>query len=154
MRKPIEVSNILFYGRKNISWDDVETYMKKYQGQTYEIREYQDKIKINLTSIDEYTSSKYTRSLKGTLAKAKANIAQIIPELIENASNRRWINNNAPKHKNNASKGWYRYDSFFSFPVKASGEKGIRMIDYMCTIIVMENDTGMYLYDIINIKKK
>ena len=33
----------------------------------------------------EYTGSKYTYKLKGTVAKAKANAAQGIPELLETA---------------------------------------------------------------------
>ncbi len=37
---------------------------------------------------DEYAHSEYTYSLKGAYAKAKANAAQVIPELIEIASER------------------------------------------------------------------
>ncbi len=150
----VRVETVLFFGRKNISWNEVEKYMKKYQGKCYSVNESKETIKVNLTSIDEFVSSKYTRRLKGTLAKAKANIALTIPELIGNATNRRWIQNNDEKHRNNASKGWYRYDAFFSLPVKAENENEKRWNNYSCTIIVNANDTGMYLYDIINIKKE
>ena len=49
-----------------------------------------------------------------------------MPELIENATNRRWLENKSIKHVNNAEKGWYRYDVYFSVPVKAENEDEIR----------------------------
>lgn len=128
--------------------------MKKYQGNSYMVEEYGDEINVNMMSIDEYISSKYTRGLKGTLAKAKANIAQILPELIQSATNRRWIDNNDEKHKNNANKGWYRYDVFFSLPIKAEDDEDIHWNKYRATMIVRANDRGQFLYDIINIKKE
>lgn len=152
--KNILVSKIIFRGRKNISWDAVGEYMKKYQGNSYMVEEYGDEINVNMMSIDEYISSKYTRGLKGTLAKAKANIAQILPELIQSATNRRWIDNNDEKHKNNANKGWYRYDVFFSLPIKAEDDEDIHWNKYRATMIVRANDRGQFLYDIINIKKE
>ncbi len=152
--KYIRVPAIKYCGRKNIDWDAVKKDMKAFQGKVYrQIANDQD-IRVNLTSIDEYTSSKYTRGLKGTYAKAKANIIQIIPELIINATNQRWVPNNAEKHSNNACNGWYRYDSFFALPVQAKGEDSVRWNEYRCTIIVNANDNGLFLYDIINIKKE
>ena len=128
--------------------------MKRYQGNRFIIEESQETIKVNIRSIDEYVSSKYTRQLKGTLAKAKANLASIIPELISSASNRRWVQNNDDKHRNDAKQGWIRYDAYFSLPVQAENESEKRWNKYRCTIIIESNDTGMYLYDIINIKKE
>lgn len=40
---------------------------------------------------DEFTESRYTKKLRGALAKAKANAAQVIVEMLENAKNRRWV---------------------------------------------------------------
>ena len=40
---------------------------------------------------DEYTGSKYTHKLKGGNAKAKANAAQGIPELLEIAEGKHFI---------------------------------------------------------------
>ena len=60
---------------------------------------------------DEYSGSNYTAKLKGALAKAKANAAQGIPEMIEIAENRRFQENLERKHNKNAKYGWYRYDS-------------------------------------------
>ncbi len=150
----IRVNTIDYSGRKNIDWGEVKKAMKSYQGKSYCIKEYDQEIRINLTSVDEFSSSRYTRRLKGTLAKAKANLIGILPELIANATNRRWVPNNAAKHSNNASKGWYRYDGFFALPVKASDESEIRWNRYRCTLIVNSNDNGLFLYDVINIKKE
>lgn len=47
---------------------------------------------------DEYAHSEYTRILKGANSKAKANAAQGIPELIENAYNRKHKENRKEKH--------------------------------------------------------
>ena len=58
------------------------------------------------------------------------------------------------KHRNDAKQGWVRYDAYFSLPVQAENESKKRWNKYRCTIIIESNDTGMYLYDIINIKKE
>ena len=150
--KYIKVNKIIFRGRQNIQWKDVADYLKSFQGKSYKVNENNDLIHINFTTIEAYTGSRYTWKLKGSLAKVKANIVQIIPEMIENASNRRWVENNSEKHNNNASKGWYRYDTFFSVPVQSEDE--VRWNDYRATLIVRINDRGLYLYDIINIKKE
>ena len=71
----------------------MEKYLKKYVGKEYFVREYNDKISIAGDFPDEYTESKYTKSLRGAFAKVKANASQIIEELISSAQNRRWIEN-------------------------------------------------------------
>lgn len=150
----IKIRTVLFRGRKNIDWDEVRDFLKQYQGKSFQNEQYKDIIKINFTSIDEYTSSRYTRGLRGTLAKAKANLAQILPEILSSMTNRRWVENNDAKHENHASKGWYRYDSFFALPVQATDEESPRWNSYRCTVIVNANDKGLFLYDVINIKKE
>ncbi len=77
----------------------MEKYLKKYVGKEYFVREYNDKISIAGDFPDEYTESKYTKSLRGAFAKAKANASQIIGELISCAQNRRWIENKKTKHQ-------------------------------------------------------
>lgn len=150
----VKVEKIIFTGKQNIDWKGVERYMKRFQGKTYRVVQYQDDIHINLLTLEEYTGSQYTWRLKGALAKVKANIVQILPQLLECATNRRWVENQNGKHGNEACKGWYRYDTYFSMPV--ADEKGncIHWNHYSGTIIVRINDMGVYLYDIINIKKE
>ena len=65
----------------------------------------------------EYTGSKYTNSLKGTRAKAKANASTDIPEQIEIAAGKHIRENQEGKHIRNAKNVWYRYDSRFALPV-------------------------------------
>ena len=150
----VKVEKIIFTGRQNIDWHKVKNYMKRFQGEAYRVAEYQDDIQINYTTLEEYTGSKYTWKLKGALAKVKANVVQIIPQLLINATNRRWMENQDKKHGNEACRGWYRYDAYFSMPIMNEQEKCIRWNDYRGTIIVRINDKGFYLYDIINIKKE
>ena len=53
---------------------------------------------------DEYTHSNYTRILKGANAKAKANAAQGLPELIEIATGTRFTEDNRKeKHSKDAN---------------------------------------------------
>ena len=65
----------------------------------------------------EYSGSKYTHSIKGTNAKAKANAVQGISEMIEIAVGKHFRENKESKHWRNAMYGWYRYDSRFAIPV-------------------------------------
>lgn len=150
----IKVEKIIFKGKQNIAWNEVEKYLKRYSGNSYIIKKYDDVIQVNSRFASEYTSSNYTHKLRGGLAKVKANIVQILPELIINATNRRWIENKDNKHNNNAIGGWYRYDVLFSMPVKGDNEKEIRYNYYKATLVVRINDYGNFLYDIINIKKE
>ena len=69
---------------------------------TFIVNEYTDKLQINSLFANEYAESQYTKRLRGSMAKVKANIVQILPQLIENATNRRWIANKNAKHINNA----------------------------------------------------
>jgi len=88
------------------------------------------------------------------IEKTKANLAQVIPEIVKCATNRRWVENKDDKHKENAIGGWYRYDIQFSMRVKDPQKECSSLNYYNGTVIVKINDTGMYLYDIINIKKE
>ena len=70
------------------------------------------------------------------------------------AENKRWIENKDIKHNKDAAKGWYRYDSYFAMPVKGSNEEEERVNIYKATLVVRNSMSGLYLYDIINIKKE
>ncbi len=150
----VQVSEILFKGRQNINWKDVEKYLKKFAGLTFTVREYGDILHINAKFANEYAESQYTKKLRGSLAKTKANIVQVLPQLVQTATNRRWVENKKEKHMNHAGKGWYRYDTYFGVPVQAEKEESIRWNLFSATIVVRINDQGLYLHDIINIKKE
>lgn len=115
---------------------------------------YQDYISIAGGFPNEYAESKYTKTLRGAVAKAKANASQIIESLIVNATNKRWIENKNDKHSKNASEGWYRYDTYFAIPVRGSCEDNIRLNYYSATLVVRKTIKGLFLYDMINIKKE
>lgn len=102
------INDIRFKGRQNIKWDEVEQYLKQYVGEFVEIAESKEIVYIGNELPNEYSSSEYTAKLKGTLAKAKANAAQGILEMIEIAENKRFRENLAKKHNKNAKFGWYR----------------------------------------------
>lgn len=151
----IAVANkILFTGKQNIPWNDVEQYLKQYIKKSFIISETKDVINIHSDFPDEYCESRYTKSLRGAAAKAKANAVIVLPEIIANAYNRRWVENKSDKHENKADGGWYRYDAAFSIPVLDSGISSTRHNIYKCTLIVRIYRGTLMLYDIINIKKE
>lgn len=154
-RKIVVIHDIRFKGKRKIDWNDVENYLKKFIGKFYKIENTQDIVYIGKDLPDEFSGSQDTARLQGTLAKAKANAAQGVPELIKIAVNKRYKNNLASKHNVNAKFGWYRYDSRFALPVY--DEKGkVERYNVFCAEILIRHaaDKKMYLYDIVNIKKE
>ena len=148
----VDIQEIIFNGKQNIPWNDVEKYLRRYIGRKYQVKKYDDLIHIGGEFPDEFTESNYTKKLRGALAKAKANAGQVIGNMLENAENRRWIENKNPKHEKEASGGWYRYDVGFTLPVAHNGESHRNI--YIGTAIVRVQGDTLYLYDIINIKKE
>ena len=69
------IENIIFIGKQNIGWNKVEEYLKIYIGESYIVEETKDVIKIASDFPNEYAESKYTKSLRGSIAKSKANAA-------------------------------------------------------------------------------
>lgn len=108
----VYIEDVVFVNKQNIPWNQVEQYLKKYVGQKYKVEESADVICIASDFPNEYAESKYTKSLRGNVAKAKAN------------------------------------------PVKGSEEKEMRVNIYKATLVVRNSMKGLFLYDIINIKKK
>lgn len=151
----VMIHDIIFKGKKTINWDDVKQYLEDYIGQFYEIADTKDIVYIGKDLPDEYTGSKYTYSLKGANAKAKANAAQGIPELLEIANGKFFRKNTNMKHKWNAKFGWYRYDSRFALPVyNEMGEIDRYNVFHASLLIRHSNDNKLYLYDILDIKKE
>ena len=103
--------------QKREDWKDVEEYLKEYVEEFYEIAETSEKIFISTDFPDEYANSESRIALKGAVAKAKANVAQGIPELIQIATNQEFSENTKKKHIKDAKYGWYRYDVRFALPV-------------------------------------
>lgn len=154
-KKYVRINEIQFKGKRGIDWDDVKSYLRGYVGELHKVTDTMDIICIGSDLPDEYTGSRYTYKLKGTAAKAKANAAQGIPELLEIADNKRHRDNSDERHIRNAKYGWYRYDSRFALPVY--GEKGeVQRYNLFCATMLIRysSDGKLYLYDILDIKKE
>ena len=148
------IENIIFVNKQNIPWNQVEQYLKKIIGTRHMVAETDDVIYIASDFPDEYAESRYTKSLRGNIAKAKANAAQVVGKMIVIATNKRWVENKDIKHAKEAEKGWYRYDTYFGMPVKGSEEQEERLNIYKATLVVRSSMKGLFLYDIVNIKKE
>ena len=151
----VVINDIIFKGKRSINWKDVREYLKEYIGEFYMIATTGEIIYIGSDLPKEYSGSKYTNSIKGTNAKAKANAATGIPELIEIAVGKHFRKNLEDKHKRDAKNGWYRYDSRFALPVYDDKCKLERYNIFHASLLVRHSNNGkMYLYDIIDIKKE
>lgn len=154
-KKIVLINDIRFRGKRKIAWKEVEQYLKEYVGNYYEIAETSERIYIGSEFPDEFTGSKDTKLLKGTLAKAKANATQGIPELIETATNEEFSLNQKEKHKSNAKFGWYRYDTRFALPVYGEDGEIERYNIFNVRMLIRHDQNGKkYLYDMLKIKKE
>ena len=153
--KIVMIHDVRFKGKRKINWKEVESYLKEYVGQCYEIAETAEKIYIGADLPDEFSWSADTKRLKGTLAKAKANSSQGIGQLLEIASNKRYQENMKEKHDKDAQNGWYRYTSNFALPVYGDSGNIKRYNVFRIEMLVRHASDGkLYLYDMVNIKKK
>ena len=101
-KKLVLINDIRFKGKRRIDWDDVKQYLKGYVGDYYEIEENAERIFIGNELPEEYTESESRKNLMGANARAKANAATAIPELIQIASNPAYEENRKEKHSKNA----------------------------------------------------
>ena len=151
----VKINDIRFKGKRSVDWNEVKEYLEEYVGHFFQIASSEDVIYIGSKLPDEYTGSRYTHGLKGTAAKAKANAAQGIPELIEIATDKHFKENQGNKHQWNARYGWYRYNSRFALPVFSEDGSVERYNVFHASLLIRHDNNGkMYLYDIIDIKKE
>lgn len=154
-KKVVVINGIRFQGKRSVNWDDVKAYLKSFVGDNYRIENTGDTIYMGNDLPNEYTGSIYTYKLKGAVAKAKANAAQGLPEMIKIAVGRYFRENNGGKHYRNAALGWYRYDSRFALPIYGENGEIERYNTYHASLLVRHDENGkMYLYDVIDIKKE
>jgi hypothetical protein len=149
------INDIVFKGKRNVDWSDVEQYLRQYVGEFYRIADTKDVVYIGSDLPDEYANSNYTHCLKGASAKAKANAAQGLPEMIEIASGKQFEKNRKEKHNKDAQYGWYRYESRFALPVfSEEGEVERYNVFHVLMLMRHAKDERLYLYDIMEIKKE
>lgn len=153
--KIVVINDIIFKGKRNVNWKDVEEYLRQYVGEFYKITDTKELIYIGSDLPDEYSNSNYTHRLKGASAKAKANAAQGIPEMIEIATGKQFEDNRKEKHSKDAQYGWYRYESRFALPVfTENGETERYNVFHVLMLMRHAKDDKIYLYDIMEIKKE
>ena len=151
----VMINDIVFKGKRSVEWSDVEKYLRQYVGDFYQIAETEDIIYIGTDLPDEYSGSNYTKHIKGTIAKAKANAAQAIPEMIEIATSKSFEDNKKNKHSRHAKNGWYRYDTRFALPVYDENGEVERYNVFGARLLIRHASSGkMYLYDVLEIKKE
>ena len=151
----VMINDIAFKGKCSVEWSDVEKYLRRYVGDIYRIAETEDIIYIGTDLPDEYSGSNYTKHIKGTIAKAKANAAQAIPEMIEIATSKTFEDNKKNKHSRHAKNGWYRYDTRFAVPVYDENGDVERYNLFSARLLIRHASSGkMYLYDVLDIKKE
>lgn len=154
-RNIVILDSIIFTGKRQIKWRDVEEYLKNYVGRIVSIAASDDVVYIGKDFPDEYAGSRDTIRLKGGLAKAKANASQGLVQIVENAVNKRYKENLSEKHNIDAKMGWYRYTSRFGLPIYQNGQQTEDYNIYRIEVLVRRDETGkMYLYDLVNIKKE
>ena len=152
-RNIVVIPEAIFKG-KNVEWNFVEEYLKRYVGDFYRIAEDNEIVFIGTEFPGEYAGSVYTKTLKGANAKAKANAVQVVPGLIENASNGTFESNRKAKHSRDAKNGWYRYDIRFAMPVYNEGMI-CRYNIFKARLLIRHASSGKkYFYDILEIKKE
>ncbi len=153
-KKLVLINDIRFKGKRQIDWDDVKQYLEGYVGDYYEIEENTERIYIGSELPEEYTESESRKSLMGANAKAKANAATAIPEMIQIASNPAFEENRKEKHNKNAKYGWYRYDVRFALPVYEENAL-VRYNIFHARLLINHAENGRkYLYDILAVKKE
>jgi hypothetical protein len=153
--KVVVIADIIFKNRQNINWKDVEKYSKQFTGKVIKIHETGDVVHIGSTFPDEYTCSQYTKRLKGTVAKAKANAIQGICEMVEIASSKTFRPNRKIKHNLEAARGWYYYRTRFALPIYKSERKTDKYNVYSGCLVTHCNSYGkIHLYDLVDIKKE
>ena len=148
------INDIRFKGKRQIDWGVVKQYLEGYVGDFYEIEENGEHVYIGNELPEEYTESESRKSLMGANAKAKANAATAIPELIQIAFDPAFEENHKEKHNKNAKYGWYRYDVRFALPVYDENVL-VRYNIFHARLLINHAENGRkYLYDILAIKKE
>ena len=131
-----------------MDWNEVEEYVKRYIGMFFEVAETRDIVYIAKDFPDEFAESRDTRRLRGAAVKAKANVSQAVPDIIESATNKRFKVNKNSKHETDAKFGWYRYDTGVAIPVfMESGEFERYNVFYLEMLLRHAEDGNLYLYD-------
>lgn len=154
-RKVVVINEILFKGKRNPPWDKVEQYLKRYIGKVITVADTGEEIYIGPDFPDEYRGSEDMIKTRGPYARAKANAAQGIEELITIARKTSETENLKDKNSKKARYGWYRYLTRFALPVVNETNTITHYNVYLATLIVRKDyKKKLYLYDVVHVKKE
>lgn len=154
-KQVVQIDSIRFKGKRSVDWEDVRKYLNGYVGKMYTIACSEDIVYLGKDLPDEYTGSEDTYSLKGTVAKAKANAAQGLSKMLVIASEGEHTDNTKEKHSIDAANGWYKYTTRFALPVYGQDGDVERYNVFRGFMIIRHDKDGKkYLYDVIKIKKE
>ena len=138
----VVINDIIFKGKRSITWPDVEEYLRQYVGEFYSIAETGDIVYIGTDLPDEYAGSNYTKHIKGAVAKAKANAAQGIREMVEIATDKVYRENHKEKHSEDAHNGWFYYVTRFAIPLYNNEKKTGEYNVYSACLVVNHTANG------------
>lgn len=85
--KVVMICDVIFSGKRNVNWKEVEQYLRQYVGKFYVIADTKEIVYIGSDLLDEYSNSKYTYQLKGASAKAGEIYLYDILEIKKETSN-------------------------------------------------------------------
>jgi hypothetical protein len=154
-RELVVIDEIIFRGKRSIDWKAVEVYLQKYVGELVEVASTKESIHIKKDFPDEFVGSVYTRGLRGTIAKVKANLSQGVIQTMQIANKRKTMENKKKKHENDARYGWHYYRTRFAIKVYTDETKETKYNRYSALIIVRHARSGeKWLYDIQDIRKE
>ena len=63
--KFVVIPQVIFKGKRSISWKEVEKYLIRYIGYIFQVLETEDLISVDRMFVNEYTGSNYTNKLRG-----------------------------------------------------------------------------------------
>jgi len=154
-KRVVVLPEVIFKNRQKIDWKAVKAYLQKYVGEMVRVADTNDIIYIGTDFPNEFKGSNYTKHLKGAYAKAKANAAQGIKEMLEIATEKRYRQNREEKHTQDAENGWYYYTTRFAMPVyQDENSTGQYNVYSACFLVNHASNGKLYLYDLVDIKKE
>ena len=116
--------------------------MGKYVGELIEIAETRDIIILETNFRMNMAVLVITKKTKGARAKAKANAAQGIREMVEIATDKVYRENHKEKHSEDAHNGWFYYVTRFAIPLYNNEKKTGEYNVYSACLVVNHTANG------------
>ncbi len=80
---------------------------------------------------------------------------EIMKDLLEISTEKRYKENHKDKHLVDAGNGWYYYKTYFAMPIYENDRRtNIYNVYSACMVVNCTKFEKMYLYDLVDIKKE